>query len=391
VLYKWIKKIDKRFSVKNKIKPKMSSLNMDNFFNQFKEIFEQKDREIAQLKALLSKKDEQDREIMRLRSLLDEKDESPEEDFSPYTKIKANGHTLTVYGQRASIPGQLVCTGQYTVPANTVKFDRVLNLADFFFPSNGQHIFTNKYGNRSTNIFDRVQNFMVKHIDVVRETDYFIAAINKNKKGGKTDLPNVNAAVVLWLLRHHERDVIFMDPLDFIKNPMLATTTTPVKLSNLSVVVRWIDQKIKYDVPIDSNADRKNGEIFVNYQRGRGVPSSRERQAILDYVGDNNASILHIKLTPGKYDYNGSTYGVPKLCYSEFNSSVAQVVNQFTDFNEYLRFKNKTSMKRMYLVMDEFSGYSMYTIAALVGFGFDKITSVLCYFRGDYSSFNLHS
>jgi len=370
---------------------KMSSLNMNNFFNQFKEIFEQKDREIKQLKALLSQKDEKDREIERLRSLLDEKDESPEEDFSPYTKIKANGHTLTVYGQRASIPGQLVCTGQYTVPANTVKFDRVLNLADFFFPSNGQHIFTNKYGNRSTNIFDRVQNFMVKHIDVVRETDYFIAAINKNKKGGKTDLPNVNAAVVLWLLRHHERDVIFMDPLDFIKNPMLATTTTPVKLSNLSVVVRWIDQKIKYDVPIDSNADRKNGEIFVNYQRGRGVPSSRERQAILDYVGDNNASILHIKLTPGKYDYNGSTYGVPKLCYSEFNSSVAQVVNQFTDFNEYLRFKNKTSMKRMYLVMDEFSGYSMYTIAALVGFGFDKITSVLCYFRGDYSSFNLHS
>lgn len=369
----------------------MSSLNMNNFFNQFKEIFEQKDREIKQLKALLSQKDEKDREIERLRSLLDEKDESPEEDFSPYTKIKANGHTLTVYGQRASIPGQLVCTGQYTVPANTVKFDRVLNLADFFFPSNGQHIFTNKYGNRSTNIFDRVQNFMVKHIDVVRETDYFIAAINKNKKGGKTDLPNVNAAVVLWLLRHHERDVIFMDPLDFIKNPMLATTTTPVKLSNLSVVVRWIDQKIKYDVPIDSNADRKNGEIFVNYQRGRGVPSSRERQAILDYVGDNNASILHIKLTPGKYDYNGSTYGVPKLCYSEFNSSVAQVVNQFTDFNEYLRFKNKTSMKRMYLVMDEFSGYSMYTIAALVGFGFDKITSVLCYFRGDYSSFNLHS
>jgi hypothetical protein len=232
---------------------------------------------------------------------------------------------------------------------------------------------------------------MVKHIDVICNINYFLAAINKSKKGGKRDLPNVNAAVVLWLLRHHERDVIFMDPLDFINNPLLATSSTPVKLSNLSVVVRWIKKNIKYDVPINSNADRKTGEIFVNYQRGQGTPSTKDRKAILDYIQDSDASILNIKLTPGKYNYSGSNYGAPKMCYKEFNNSVAQVVNQFTDFNEYLQFKNKRSMKCMYLVMDEFSGYAMYTIAALVGFGFDKITSVLCYFRGNYTSFNLHS
>ena len=102
-------------------------------------------------------------------------------------------------------------------------------------------------------------------------------------------------------------------------------------------------------------------------------------------------TFLNIRLTPGKYDYKGKLAGVTKLCYKEFGESVTQIVNQFTDFKEYLQFKGKDSVRRMYLVMDEFSGYSMFTVAALKGFGFDKITSVLCYCRGNYTSFNLHS
>lgn len=365
-----------------------SALNMQSFLNSFKEIFDQKDQEIKELKELLRQKDiTMSAEIRRLRGFIDEKED--EEDFSCYTKVKALGHTLTVCGKRASIPGQLICTGQYSIPANKHRFDRTLNLTDFFFPKNTAGLFSDRYGSRSTNILDRVKNFMMKHRDVIDETDYFIAAINK--KGGKRDLPNVNAAVVLWLLRYHMRDVIFMDPLDFINNPMLAITTTPVSLTNLSVVVRWIKKKLAYDIPIDKHSDRNVGETFVNYQRGSGSPAFREKQAILDYIRDQDASFLNIKLTPGNYDYKGKNAGVPKLCYKEFNNSVAQLVNQFTDFNEYLNFKNKTTVKRMYLVLDEFSGYSMYTIAALVGFGFDSITSVLCYFRDDYTSFNLYT
>lgn len=130
---------------------------------------------------------------------------------------------------------------------------------------------------------------------------------------------------------------------------------------------------------------------FDMNQRGTGRPQPREKSSILRHIGDENAAFISVKLTPGKYDWDGKSYGAPRMCYKEFSSSVAQLVNQFTDFNEYLGFKGQSSLNRMYLVMDEFSGYSMFTIAALVGFGFDRITSVLCYFRGNYTSFNLYT
>jgi len=317
--------------------------------------------------------------------------ESMNEEFNNYSKVKAKGHVLTIRGQSANIPGQLVCTGQFTVPAKKIDFKKVLNLSEFFFPESGSHIFSKKYGSRETNIYERVQAFIMEQYDTVRNADYFIVAINLTKKNGKRDIPNVNAAVLLWLLRYHGRDVIFMDPVDFLKDPFLATKSTPIKMTNFSVVVRWIEQNIKYDVPMDNMGDIKTSEEFVNYQRGQGVPNPREKNAIIRYLKNPNVTFLNIKLAPGKYDYKGKLSGMPKLCYKEFGESVAQIVNQFTDFNEYLQFKDKESVRRMYLVMDEFSGYSMFTIAALKGFGFDKITTVLCYCKGKYTSFNLHN
>ena len=102
-------------------------------------------------------------------------------------------------------------------------------------------------------------------------------------------------------------------------------------------------------------------------------------------IQDESAQFMHVKLTPGKYNYNGMYSGTSKLCYKEFAPSVAQIINQFTDITQYLQLVNKKAIRQMYLVMDEFSGYSMFTAVALKGFGLDKITTVLCYYQGSYT------
>jgi hypothetical protein len=360
--------------------------NISNALSIIQSSVSERDDTIIRLKNRIAELERENQTLREMR-LVSEKKEPDE--FENYSKIQAKGHQLYVRGRSKNIPGKLVCTGQYTVPANQVTFSRILNLSDFFFPMGKGNLFENIYENRSTTtIFDRVNNFMLRNIDKIKESDYFISAINKSKKSGKKDLPNVNAAVIMWLLRHHEKDVIFMDPIDFLKDPFLATSSTPLKAINFSVVVRWIEKNIKYDLPV-APRHSNTGSVFVNYQRGQGVPTENEKRNIIRYIQRPSAAFVHVKLTPGKYDYSGKNSGIPKMCYSEFEDSVAQLVNQFTDLNEYIRFNGDTSLKRMYLVMDEFSGYSMFTIAALVGLGFDKFTTVLTYHRGSYSSFDL--
>jgi len=307
-----------------------------------------------------------------------------------YTYVKANGHILTIKGQSAKIPGQIVCIGNYTKPANEIDFRTVLNFTDFFFPDNSANLFDDLYG-QGQNIFTKVKNFIIKHKEEVMQSNYFIAAINKTKGvRAKRDLPNVNAAVLAWLLENLCKDVIFMDPIDFLTDPMIATSRRPVKLTNFSKVVRHIRSELGYYVPLGAdNNPKSKGSVFINYQRGQGCPGISEKEAILEVVNDSKAHFINVRLTPGKYDYSGVHKGVPKLCYKEFGPAVAQVINQFTDFKEYLKFTGDTCLKQMYLVMDEFSGYAMFTVAALVGFGFDRITTVLCYHRGKYSQFKL--
>ena len=316
------------------------------------------------------------------------KEDNEENEFDKYSLILAKGHRLQVMGRFADIKGEPICTGKYNIPANQVNFRSILNLSDYFFPDGKSNLFDNTYGNQSTNIFDRVTNFIVRNIDDIKKSNYFISAINKSKQYGKKDIPNVNSIVIMYLLKNHEKDVIFFDPINFLENPFLATSSIPLKAINFSVVVRWIKKYIKYNVSVSPQYSN-DGLIFVNYQRGQGNPTAFEKDKINKYINCPSAHFMNIKLTPSKYDYSGKNDGTPKMCYSEFEASVVQLVNQFTDFNEYLSLTDNTSIKRMYLVLDEFSGYAMFTIAAIIGLGFDKFTTVLTYHKGSYSSFDL--
>ena len=346
------------------------------------------DEIIKRLKIRIEELESENKTLRETIPVFENKEHKEIDEFEKYSKIKAKGHTLNIRGHSANIPGQLICTGHYTIPANQVTFSRILNLSDYFFPNGKSNLFDNCYGNQYTTIFDRVNNFILENFIDIKESICFISAINKSKKVGKKDLPNVNAAVIMWLLKNHEKDVIFIDPIDFLKDPFLATSSTPLKAINFSVFVRWIKKNIKYDIPI-SPRHSNSGLVFVNYQRGQGKPTTIEKNKIIQYIKNPSAHFVNIHLTPGKYDYSGKNDGIPKMCYDEFEDSVSQLVNQFTDFKEYLQFTDNTLVNRMYLVMDEFSGYSMFTIAALVGLGFDKFTTVLTYHNGSYSSFDL--
>lgn len=299
-----------------------------------------------------------------------------------YEIVMSKPHTLEINGKTANISGKNVCIGAYKLQANQIDFRTICNLTDLFFTS--PNLFSRTYD--APDVFQRTRNFLTANQAKIFGYKYFIAAINKTKTSGKKDLPNVNAAVTAWLLENLPHDTIFMDPIDFLKNPMLATSSQMLSLTNLSEVSRYIMKNVAGHIPIDTSECNKSESVtFINYQRGQGYPDHTERRQIMTAVNDPSVRFLYVKLTPGKYDYAGASAGAPKMCYREFGPSVAHLINQFTDFNEYLSFVGKSSIRKMYLVMDEFSGYAMFTIAAIKGFGLDRITYPLCYYRGSYS------
>jgi hypothetical protein len=314
--------------------------------------------------------------------------------FTPkFEVIMSEPHVLMGFFDSAGRPvpdvpiaGHEVCTGRYDRPINTIDFGTVLNLTDLFFPKQGDDLFGFRYGGRNATIMDRVENIFDEHKDKVLSTKFFIAAINPKKpKHTKRDLPNVNAAVASWLLKHLPHDVEFIDPLNSVADPT-------VRVLNLSAIVRHIQQKLGYFIPIDETDNVETKALtFVRYQRGQGFSTPDEKAGVARSLGKQVSDLtwLDIRLTPGKYDYAGVNAGYPKICYKEYAPSVAHLVNQYMNFKEYMQLTGSSAIRRMYMVMDEFSGYSLATVAVLKGFGLDKITEVLVYHKGTYSSFRL--
>lgn len=300
--------------------------------------------------------------------------------------VKSEPHVLTGYGKVFPIAGHDVCTGRYDRPINTIDFSTVLNLTDLFFPTAGNDLFGPRYGRAASTIMERVENFFSEHKEQVLAAKFFIAAINPRKpKHTKRDLPNVNAAVASWLLKNLPHDVEFIDPLNSIAD-------VTVRVLNLSAIVRHIQKNLGYFIPIDETDNAESKALtFVRYQRGQGFPTPTEQAGVAKSLGKpiDDLQWLHIQLTPGKYDYAGVNAGYPKVCYKEFSPSVAHLVNQFMNFREYLDMTGANAIRKMYLVMDEFSGYSLVTVAALKGFGLDKIAEVMVYHQGTYSTFRL--
>jgi len=175
-------------------------------------------------------------------------------------------------------------------------------------------------------------------------------------------------------------------------DPLNSVADVTVRVLNLSAIVRHIQKNLGYFIPIDETDNAESKALtFVRYQRGQGFPTPTEQAGVAKSLNKTVDALqwLHIQLTPGKYDYAGVSAGYPKVCYKEFSPSVAHLVNQFMNFREYLDMTGANAIRKMYLVMDEFSGYSLVTVAALKGFGLDKIAEVMVYHQGTYSTFRL--
>ena len=133
-------------------------------------------------------------------------------EFDKYFAEQVRAYNLHVGDQTQVIKGNVICTGKYEMSVSDINFKSILNLTEFLFPDDGENI----WHSDESNIRERVFKFMDERKDRLRDIKYFTIAINKSKKNyyaAKIDLPNVNAALLLWLLKYFDRDVESLDDL----------------------------------------------------------------------------------------------------------------------------------------------------------------------------------
>ena len=305
-----------------------------------------------------------------------------------YEYVDSTDQILISGTEKRLLESRRVCTGRYTRPMETIRQEEVLNLKDFFFPRDRTqyNLFTEAYGHHQLSIMERVENFMSKpvHRNSALSARFFMAAINPMKSRDQVrDLPNVNAAVASWLMRHLPHDVQFVDPLTLGK-PV-------VNVINLSQIAREVRKDLELKVNRHDTLNPEDKALtLVAYQRGQGEASVQERADVFRKIGDvPHREWLNIKLTPGKYNYAGAQYGRPKICYTEFPLSVAQIATSFLHIPELIDMNACLSLRKIHVVLDEFNGYALVTVAVLYGYDLASLTEMMVYHKGNYSAFRL--
>lgn len=281
-----------------------------------------------------------------------------------HEQLTASGYDLVNDGKTIHISSKSVCTGRFRLLAADVDSRCIVRFTDLMFGPDAETPFFQLPG---STIGLKVHEFMKRNWGVVGRGKYFMIPHNLDKlrRGGvKLDLPNVTYEVFFYLLNHLPHDVVVVDPQSKLHQSSYDAV-------NLSAVVRAIRQDSSIVIPPIG----PGGQNVIQYQRGRGTPSFKETEA-LEYVCGTK-KIIHVKLMPGKYDRQNEAL----TCYESFGPSVASLIHQFGD----IALIAKPRLGRLYLVLDEFSGYAMYTAAAIKGYGLGPVTSLVCYYRGRYT------
>lgn len=341
--------------------------DLDKLINEFhvkyEKILSDKQDLIDSLKNTLNAKD---LEIKKLRNKIHAQEKILNKEFLTYKFHNAKSYNLRIDTEKIKIKGRDVCIGKYKKQASEINYNEVLNLTDYFFPDDNVDLFDTIYGHK-VNIYQRVNTFINKNKQKLLNKKYFVIATHPDKK---TSLSNVNAAITFWLLKNLE-DVIFINPMDFLKNP-LCSINTDMTLINLSTVSRWVNNYLKCNIDI-----KKNGINYVNCQQ---YISKNKKIEIRNHIRDKNAKIIEYNVEPGSY-----VNGIPNLDCEKYDNAVAQLILQFTEVSILTKMCN---VKQMYMFLNDFSGYSIYTMAVIHGFEFDKYTTMLCDYKF-YSHFNL--
>ncbi len=214
---------------------------------------------------------------------------------------------------------------------------------------------------------EKIPAFYGDKLEELRKFTFFILPIDETKKVGFQNLPVYTYILILFLLKN-KIDVVVVDPRHSI-------TDHSVRIINLSKVLDSLRaQNAKIESPFEETG---NGLEAVLHCRGGGF--NETFAAINDATGLTERNIMMVRLVPGKVQ---NDFFASESCYKDFYTNVATCLHQFSMIDSYVKGENKTSIKKMYIILDEFSAYAAYLAVAAIAYDIDLI--VLQYRRGGF-------
>ena len=285
------------------------------------------------------------------------------------TKAKfSKPFSLNVNNNIYTIPPFKFCIGSITL--DKPHINDIINFSDMMFDGKN-----NIFLNDGDNVYKKVFSHLDHHKQKIIKATYFMPAYNKERKRNK-DLPNVNAAIILWLHKNLGKDIIMLDPgtyYNHVKGRLRAT--------NFTSVINYI--KHNYDYNIKRS---ENGFSYVSYQHSdlgvnNDIIKAINSVIVNDKEGSPDIPVADIKLTEPKYVDNR----INKNCYNNFENSVTQLLASYVDINLMAQLNYHTGFKEMIIVLGPFAAYAQYTMAALIGFDLLDCSTMCIYYRNTYT------
>ena len=278
-----------------------------------------------------------------------------------YNVVPSKSIVLTGLANRVdvTIPSQEYNTGTAQVPMTLLSEGKIKN-----FSEDVSGVFAT-YGET---LAEKIPAFYGDKLEELRKFTFFFLPIDERRKVGFQNLPAYTYILIRFLLKN-KIDVVVVDPRHSI-------TDHSVRIINLSKVLdSLMAQNAKIESPFEETGD---GLKAVLHCRG-GEPTNETFAAINDATGLTERNIMMVRLVPGKVQ---NDFFASETCYKDFYLNVATCLHQFSMIDSYVKGENKTSIKKMYIILDEFSAYAAYLAVAAIAYDIDLI--VLQYRRGRF-------
>ena len=303
---------------------------------------------------------------------------SVQEVVASLPKVTARSEDICVSGPFPSftVKGREYTTGKCQLPMAKFLEAKVLNWSTILvglFDASGNNIREKFISHLDTHggIKEHIQTYDLHMLPID------IRAKESGRK--KCDLPNVTfelmRLLIDWLMEEG-KPVIFVDPL-------YKGTAPTVNILDMYTVYRSLqDMHLKTQLPFTRIKSNDALEVIV-YQRGGGNPTPGDMQALTAATGLTRDDVLHVHLTPGKYEQGECTWG--GNCYRDFEKSILLILHELNCITPYALAKKKRALYKLWFVLDEFSAYAAYTAVAVQAFGLGEVLGVLCYRQGVYT------
>ena len=283
-------------------------------------------------------------------------------------KYKKRNKKFTSNSIESSHPYNLCINGKtYKIPVFTFDLgigflDKLPDVNNTF---NFNHILFNGevsiFEEKGDNIYDKVFKCLDNNKKDIVHNKYFVSVYNLSKSNG-SDLPNVDAAILLWLYRNIKNDIIMINGEEY--HNYTDEGNNKIRTINYTTVINYIKNNYDYNIPLGNN-----GFSYVSYQHSYRQLAEPDIKILNDCikknVGDPDIPVVNVKLTEPKY-FDGP-FNINSVIH--FRKSISQLLASYVDINLMTQLHYHKKFKNIVLVFGPTSVYAQYTIAALIGYG----------------------